>query len=206
MSFTRPVHGTTEIFLKINGKSNPIVQQIELKYGQNWSSTRLFRRLSYRARPGYEMLLSKEASQLRPFPVKLNHIFQTVPKSSKGSVAVNLDMGSDTLSELHHRLQLKIDEAYQTSWKPPRFKGLPESMRWIPNKKAANLLNIVSKVTQTEADDIMTDLRELCKNGAGEIVAEGFHIQEQRDRKLCEPGQPSVFNKREFLFTGHLEK
>jgi hypothetical protein len=200
------VHGTTEIFLKINGKSNPIVQQIELKYGRNWSSTRLFRRLSNIARPRYEMLLSKEASQLSPFPIKLNHIFQQASTSLKGSVNVNLEMGSNTLSELHHRLQLKIDEAYQTSWKPPRFKGLPDSMRWIPNKKAANLLNIINNITQTQADDIMTDLRGLCQNGAGEIMAEGFLIQEQRDRKLSEPGLPSGFNKREFLFTGHLEK
>jgi hypothetical protein len=202
----RPAYGTVAILLKINAESNPVVQQIKSNYGRFWTRARLFRQLSYIARPGYERVLSMEASQLSPFPIKLNHIFQTASRRPKGGINVSLDMGSDTLSELHHRLELNIDEAYQTSWKPPGFQELLRSMYWIGNNKAPDYMNIVSQVTQTEADKIMTDLRELSKNGAGEIMAEGFLIHEHLNLKFCEPGQPSISNKREFLFTGHLEK
>ena len=199
----RPAYSTVAILLKINAESNPFVQQIKSKYGHLWERTRLFRRLSDIARPGYERVLSLEASQLRPFPIKLNHIFQTASRGPKGGTSFHLDMGSDALSKLHQRLQLKSDEAYRTSWKPPGFRGLPRSvLKTIRNDKSPNFMNAVYQVTQLEADSIMIDLRALCQNGAGEIMAEGFLIEEQRDRKLCEPGQPSSFKKREFLFTG----
>jgi len=183
------IPSTFGLLLKLNCRSNPVVKELQVQHGGEWSQMSLVYIMPPTLGVGwYESQIHDIASQFEPPNMDLEAPYRTHRWYEQELYAVHINLRSAKYGELVSKVWSALDIAGRQEKARLHLK---HSTKYFPRRGSRAAMTIKKHLSDREADGILEEAVTTCKDGAGSILVEGLMLSEHIWKTSQQPGVPT---------------